>query len=318
MTWHPARTATQSQADRAMQLLKSSLADGSWAPGAVLAEESGVQYRANWHPNKTGSGQHQGVEVWLPEAQATAMTAPWKPLPENRATPEQRELVLAEFEKRGWPRHEADAMVAIESAWDPTARNKQGFGGLIGFSPKLQKDWGVHPVWNLNAAQQAPLVGKYLDMVGKKWRVPGDTYLTGAAPAFVGAADGHVIYPQGSKAWEQNPGWRPPDGGDITAGSIRATLLRKLAKGGGYSPTASPKAAASVEPQSLLHFLEALHWAYSQGGSIGHSDSGTGAVVDYQRSHGLYPDGDIGKKTLARMIEQLKAATKEAVQSGVT
>jgi len=75
---------------------------------------------------------------------------------------------------------------------------------------------------------------------------------------------------------------------------------------GGSSPTASPK-AASAEPQSLLHFLEALHWAYSQGGSIGHSDSGTGAVVAYQASHGLYPDGDIGRKTLARMIEQLKA-----------
>jgi hypothetical protein len=305
-TWHPAHTATQEQSERAMELLKESLYRHTWEPGKVLAEESGVQYRANWHPNKSGTGQHQGVEVWLPESGGAAMTAPWKPDPKNRASAEERELVLAEFVKRGWPREEADAMIAIESGWDPTARNVQQFGGLIGFSPKLQRDWHVFPVWNLSAAQQAPLVGKYLDGVGKHWRVPGDTYLTGAAPAYVGAPDAQVIYPHGSKAWEQNPGWRPPDGGSITAGSIRATLLRRLAKGGaGYSP-APKESPESLEPQSLSFFLEALRSALHPTGHITGSGSEVAAVVAYQRSQGLFGDGRIGEKTLGRMLEQLK------------
>lgn len=305
MTWHPARSATQEQSERAMQLLKSSVADGSWAPGAVLAEENGVQYRANWHPNHNGPGQHQGVEVWLPQASETTMTAPWKPNPANRASAEERELVLAEFEKRGWPRDEANAMVSIESGWDPTARNSMNFGGLIGFAPWLQKKWGVYPVWNLSAAQQAPLVGRYLDEnVSKKWRVPGDTYMTGAAPSFVGAPDDTVVYPKGSKAWAANKGWWPPDGGDITAGSIRATLLRRLAQGGA-GPTPTPKELPG-SGSSGLDFLELLHSAMAREHSYAHLEGGPKALLArYQAEHGLGVDGILGPETLGTLIDEL-------------
>lgn len=322
MTWRPANTATPSQAMRAKELLQSSLADGSWADGKVLVEEGGVQFRAAYHPNSPGPGVHPGVEVWVQGSSTakveTGLVAPWRPNPANRASPEEREMVLAEFEKRGWPRDEADAMVSIESGWDPTARNKQGFSGLIGFGPWFVKRWGLPgPIWQMTAAQQAPLVGRYLDEAtgGKRWRYPGDTYMTGAAPAFIGAPDSTVVYPKGGKAWEQNPGWRPPGGGDITAGSIRATLLRRLSKGGsGYQPpgpkvetadTEPPSAPDSLQSQSLLEFLRTLQReAKSRDAYItSTSPAIVNAIRAFQRSRGLRDDGRIGPLTLGAMLD---------------
>lgn len=327
MGWVPAKTATPAQQKRAVELLRSP----EWKLG-LISEESGVQFHGAYHPNYPNQqpdpaappGMHRGVEVWVEKdvipttGVTTAMTAPWKPDPSRTASAEERELVLAEFEKRGWPRDEASAMVSIESGWDATARNVQRFGGLIGFSPTLQKKWGVFPVWETHptAAQQAPLVGRYLDeVVSKKWRYPGDTYMTGAAPSYVGAPDGTVVYPKGGKAWEQNPGWRPPDGGDITAGSIRATLLRKLKKGGA-GPAPSPKAPSvptdtapvpsssfSSSSEFWRSLLTALRAAPRGARRLMAVDAGVRRVIrDYQVSTGLHVDGDIGPETLGHLL----------------
>lgn len=327
MGWVPAKTATQAQTKRAVELLRSP----DWKLG-VISEESGVQFRGAYHPNYPNqapdpaapAGMHRGVEVWIERdvipttGVTTAMTAPWKPDPNRTASADERELVLAEFEKRGWPRDEANAMVGIESGWDATARNVQGFGGLIGFSPGLQKKWNVHPVWEKlpTAALQAPYVGRYLDeVVSKKWRYPGDTYMTGAAPSYVGAPDSTVVYAKGTKAWEQNPGWRPADQGDITAGSIRATLLRRLKKGGA-GPAPSPKekptpdtAPASSSFSSSSEFwrslLTALRAAPRGAKHLLALDAGVRRVIhDYQRSTGLRVDGDIGPETLGRLLSE--------------
>jgi len=330
MGWVPAKSATRAQQQRAVELLRSP----EWKLG-LISEEGGVQYHGAYHPNYPNqqpdlaapAGMHRGVEVWVERdvipttGVTTAMTAPWKPDPSRTASAEERELVLAEFEKRGWPRDEASAMVSIESGWDATARNVQRFGGLIGFSPSIQKKWGVFPVWETHptAAQQAPLVGRYLDeAVSKKWRYPGDTYMTGAAPSYVGAPDDTVVYPRGGKAWEQNPGWRPPDGGDITAGSIRATLLRKLKKGGAGSPPPkvltpppdtqpAPVLAPSSSFSSSLEFwrwlLMALRAAPPGKRHLAALDAGVERVIrEYQESKGLRVDGDIGPETLGRLL----------------
>ena len=256
MPWRPAKTATPAQTKRAVELLRS----GEWAEGKVWPDPSdpNVQYRAARHPNYDGKpGTHPGVEVWTlaPETSLVVTTSA-----------SDRARVLDEFEKRGWPRAEADAMVAIESGWDPTAKNKQGFGGLIGFAPWLQKKWGVWPIWEKrpSIAGQVEFVARYLDeAVSKKWRVPGDTYLTGAAPSYIGAPDYQVVYKRGSKAWEQNPGWRGPDG-EITAGSIRAVVLRKMKRmasapsAPGGEPTASPKEPAAVPSCPPSHGSDSL------------------------------------------------------------
>lgn len=152
------------------------------------------------------------------------------------AAPEpERQVVLHEFVSRGFPEAEARASVQIESGWDPSAHNAIRAGGLIGFLPSVLRllGWtqGPERFWQLSASEQAPWIGKYLDMVGRKWSHPGDTYLALAASGHVGDSDERIIYPRGSKAWQQNPGWRPRNGGDITAGSIRATLFRAMERG---------------------------------------------------------------------------------------
>lgn len=326
MGWRPAKSATPAQAERAKAILHETIAAGTWREG-VLAEEGAVQYRGAQHPNYGGQpGTHPGVEVWVQSDSASSSTStsssssaitttPWKPDPKNRASAAERELVLNEFEKRGWPRDEADAMVSIESGWDPTARNVQGFSGLIGFGPWFVKRWGLsRPIWQMSAADQAPLVGRYLDEAtgGKRWRYPGDTYMTGAAPAFIGASDSTVVYPKGSKAWEQNRGWRPADDGDITAGSIRATLLRRMAKGGS-SPTATPKPSPlPPEPEPDSPWPSSYFWSrlltefQTNGGALVANQKNRSnverVVRTYQHQHGLRVDGLLGAKTLERLL----------------
>lgn len=303
--WHPATAATVAQAVRAKQLLHSSLDDGSWGDGKVLAEENGVQFRAAYHPNASGSGRHPGVEVWLPEAAPMVAVKPSAP------TEGERELVLAEGEQRGWPREELNASVAIESGWDPASHNVQQFGGLIGFSPGFARKHVGSPqaLWSLSIAQQAPLVGKYFDGVGKKWRVPGDTYLALAAPAFVGASDSTIVYARGTKAWEQNPGWRGPDG-EITAGSIRAVCLRKMQRLKGGAPVAAPPKGPTVGSSLLFsEYLEHLRSAMVLDALNGFlfrlGPEATRVVVDYQTARDLSIDGIVGKETLRQVTDDL-------------
>lgn len=40
------------------------LAPGVWKLG-VIEQDGATQYRGAWHPNKSGSGKHKGVEVWV-------------------------------------------------------------------------------------------------------------------------------------------------------------------------------------------------------------------------------------------------------------
>lgn len=253
--WKPKRTATRDQAERAMALLRS----GDWHLGKVWEDpnDPNVQYRAAMHPNHGGKpGEHPGVEVW--ERMSGPAQLPPVTTPPSTGSPE-KEAVLREFEKRGFPRDEADAMVQVESGWNPASKNKQGFSGLIGFSPRFgpgpgpqyKNQWHLSkPIVQHSILEQAPLVGRYLDetvvAMGKRWRVPGDTYLTGAAPSYVGAPDATIVYKRSSdpkSPYMQNPGWRGPDG-EITAGSIRAVALRQMARARRKAgePTATPKA----------------------------------------------------------------------------
>lgn len=77
------------------------------------------------------------------------------------------------------------------------------------------------------AAQQVPYGIKYLKNTGLKGDAPPRDYaLAFAAPAYIGKSDDTVIkqYKKGTKRGdttrEQNPGWVPKGGGDITVGSI--------------------------------------------------------------------------------------------------
>jgi transglycosylase-like protein with SLT domain len=147
----------------------------------------------------------------------------------------EKDSVLDAAEWHGWPRAELDAVISLESGWNPRARNPlSDASGLIQFMPATLKavGWykGAAAFRELSIPEQAPWIAKYLSGL-PKWRVPGDTYLAVFAPAHVGAPDTRILFKRGSKAWQQNPGLRGADG-EITAGSVRAMALRQMQRGG--------------------------------------------------------------------------------------
>lgn len=160
--------------------------------------------------------------------------------PPGPATKAERDRVIAAVASLGWPPAEVNAVISVESGWNPAARNPDGdASGLIQFMPATLKILGFAPelsdgrakaaaMRQLGADEQLPWILKFFRNCGKTWKVPGDTYLVVAAPGYVGAPDSTIVYPVGSAAWKSNPALRSDDGGPITAGSIRRVILRKL------------------------------------------------------------------------------------------
>lgn len=155
-------------------------------------------------------------------------------------TPEERQRVVDELAKLGWPAAEVVHAFAIESGWRPSSLNPSTFAaGLaqlmpsnlakLGFRPDLPRAARGRAFAALSALEQLPTIRAFFARL-PSWRVPGDTYVAMAASGFVGAPDNRIVYPQGSKAWYQNPSWRPADNGSITAGSIRNVLLKRMVR----------------------------------------------------------------------------------------
>lgn len=141
-------------------------------------------------------------------------------------------------------------IIRHESGGSASARNPQsGATGIIQFMPSVAKDLGtsVEALAQMSAAEQLPWAMKYLKKAGLDSDSPPEDYaMAVAAPAFIGEPDDTVVYPQGSKAWEQNAPWRPGDGGDITVGDILAFYgLRERRKG-------TAEKAAETPPETEL------------------------------------------------------------------
>lgn len=143
-----------------------------------------------------------------------------------------RPVIRAHAEEAGYNPDALERIIAFESGGKPSIRNPSGATGLIQFMPKvfekMKKPPGYENVTHddlkdLSVEEQMPLVISYLEERGLKPDADvGEYYLAVAAPGLLNKPDDTVAYKKGSKAWEQNPSWRPADGGDITAGSIRA------------------------------------------------------------------------------------------------
>lgn len=130
---------------------------------------------------------------------------------------------LAEMEEKypGLNRQELFRVIKGESAFDPQAVNTDsGASGLFQFIPKVARELGTttEEIQKMSPTEQLELYDSYLS----KWDYSGKVSLgtMQAAPAFANADPDTVVYKKGSKAWQQNPGWRPRDGGDITVESI--------------------------------------------------------------------------------------------------
>lgn len=145
------------------------------------------------------------------------------------------------------------AVIGPESGGRGDAVNAQsGATGILQFMPAVAKGLGtsVEELAKMPPAEQLPYAIQYLKERGiDEDSRPEDYAMAVAAPNFIGKSDDTVVYPKGSKAWEQNAPWRPKDGGDITVGSILAFYGQR---GGGKSKPAEPESDVDAEVLGIL------------------------------------------------------------------
>ena len=172
----------------------------------------------------------------------------------------------------GFDPDELAAIISIESGWRPESHNSIRAGGLIGFLPSTltMLGWGGTPeeFWRLSIGEQLRWVERFYRPWCGRIRRGGDLYVATFWPASVGAADDEIIAaPDGPNraVWEQNPGLRGP-GGAITAGSVRAVVLRAMERASArprYWPEIGTSAEALQGASALMLILGAvLVWRY--------------------------------------------------------
>lgn len=123
----------------------------------------------------------------------------------------------------GLTRDELYRIIDGESGFDPTRTNGLGSGatGLFQFMPATARGLGTTTgeIQNMSPAQQLDLYSNYLSQNNYRG---GPLGIMQAAPSYAGRSGNTVVYPMGSRAWQQNPVWRTSGGGPITVDSINA------------------------------------------------------------------------------------------------
>lgn len=142
---------------------------------------------------------------------------------------------------RGWDADGLAAAIALESRWNPTARNSAGCVGLLQFCPVVLRSWGLSPetVLAMSAQRQLDLVERYFGAWLSRGYTIGPRDWTAfalgagnARPTDGPLPDETVLYEPGSPGARGNPAIQDEDGA-ITMASARAALGRVLAGAGG-------------------------------------------------------------------------------------
>lgn len=215
-------------------------ADGE--AGAVGATTDGAGGPA---PSAPLAQSPSASALGTPTAAAQAGPSP-PPSPTTPPTPTNKEdapvklstlhAIKTQAEAAGLNGDALTRIIRFESGGRPDKPNPaSGAIGLIQWMPQfpLPKAPGYENVRHedlkdLTAEEQIPLVLQYFKEKGLPPNAGvEDMYLAVAAPGFLGKPDDRIAYAKGTKAWTDNPLWRPADGGDITVGSIKA-LARKF------------------------------------------------------------------------------------------
>lgn len=140
--------------------------------------------------------------------------------PELRSDPEFMAGVDYMQQRWGIEPDELFDIMKGESNFNPTAQNSSTkAAGLFQFIPSTAEELGVtvDEVLNMSPSQQLDLYDRYLE----RWDYAGQGLgIMQAAPGHRNKGAEEVIYDVGSRAWEQNPGWRSAGGGAITRASI--------------------------------------------------------------------------------------------------
>lgn len=122
----------------------------------------------------------------------------------------------------GLTKDEIYRIIAGESGFNSTVVNSSsGATGLFQFIPSTAADLGTSTaeIQNMSPAEQLDLYSRYLRRNNYQG---GPLGIMQAAPAFAGRPGNTVVYDVGTRAWQQNPGWRTSSNGPITVDSINA------------------------------------------------------------------------------------------------
>mgnify|MGYP003665332865 CR=1 FL=1 len=119
----------------------------------------------------------------------------------------------------GLTKEELYRVMQGESNFNSTALNSDsGATGLFQFIPSTAEFLGytTGDIQNMNPSEQLAVYDKYLGAFDYRG---GPLGIMQAAPAYASKPGNYEVYASGSKAYEQNPGWRGSDG-KITVSSI--------------------------------------------------------------------------------------------------
>jgi len=122
--------------------------------------------------------------------------------------------------------NEVYAVIKGESNFDPKAGANSTFKSIFQFGPDAAKEAGIDykKLGTMLPSEQVAAYDKYLS----RWNYDGNEGLSlglmqaapGLAQSLKEAPLNTVVYSEGSKQWEANPGWRSDGDGPITIGSI--------------------------------------------------------------------------------------------------
>jgi hypothetical protein len=155
--------------------------------------------------------------------------------------------------KHGVTREQLYGIIAGESGYNPSVVNRFGYAGFFQFGNEALADINSRTGSNhtpqsiaaMTPAQQLSVYDNYLD----RWNFRNSSGLgvMQAAPGFAGRPGNTEVYAVGSKAWQNNPGWRGPDG-KITVDSINAYYNKKNPPPLNGEAAAAAQAAADSAP----------------------------------------------------------------------
>lgn len=188
---------------------------------------------------------------------AAAPSGPQRPI---SATEQQRINDLdndAEFQaelqrlsaKHGVSREQVYGIIGGESSYNPSVINSAGYAGFFQFGNEALADINARNGTNytpqsIAASSPAEQLRVY-DMYLERWNFRNSSGLgvMQAAPGYAGRPGDTEVYAVGSRAWQQNPGWRGADG-RITVDSINAYYNRR-----NPPPVDGAAPAAAATPQ---------------------------------------------------------------------
>jgi hypothetical protein len=243
----------------------------------------------------------------------------------ERTTAEFRQALIATAEKLGADPNRLATVMAVESGFNPAARNPSGGAvGLIQFMPFVLRAWGLESeaVAAMSGVEQLALVERFYRpsaVALKGTQDVGVYYMLTFLPKYATYPDSFVLGRQDDQTvrdglklhniWAQNRGLDTNKDGEITVGEVKALARGVYARAqatGPYLPGASPsrptlRQGAGLRPAQPLEDVRVVQRALGLDADGRFGPKTAEAVRAFQQRQGLTVDGVVGPKTWAAL-----------------